>query len=219
MMRKIKKLNTKEILTKKDLIDAIKLYKKKAGQEGALIFFDTETTGLNIKYDLPFVLPWGFMIDDEAFIYCVDKDKDPHLFQQTALTIVKLAKDKGLCGHNIKYDLHMLNNINIETPDDILYRDTMILIRLAHDALTVANGGPPLGLKEYATKYIDRSAKDHEHLLKEERKNIAKEYNTILKNRLYKIDRKWTISYLNDYFKDVLHSVDTLDERARAVYL
>ena len=219
MMRKIKKLNTKEILTKKDLIDAIKLYKKKAGQEGALIFFDTETTGLNIKYDLPFVLPWGFIVDDEAFIYCVDRDKDQHLFQQTGLAIVKLATDKGLCGHNIKYDLHMLNNIGIETPDEIHYRDTMILIRLAHDALTVANGGPPLGLKEYATKYIDRSAKDHEHLLKEERKNIAKEYNTILKNRLYKVDRKWTISYLNDYFKDVLHSVDTLDERARAVYL
>ena len=216
-MRNIIKANFKVIENKQDLLDAIKTHKK---VKGSTIYFDTETTGLNIKYDTPFLLPWGYISNNnEAYIYCVDIDKDEELFKQTALTIIAMAKKYGLCGHNIKYDLHMLNNININTPDDIHYIDTMVLIRLAHDALTPENGGPPLGLKEYATKYIDRNAKDTEHIVKSERTAIAKEYNKILKDRLYKVDKKWTIKYLDEFFKDVLNSADTLDDKAREVYL
>ena len=218
-MLKIKELKLKKIKCKEDLIEAIKNYKKKSLVETSPIFFDTETTGLNIKYDTPFLLPWGFVCKDVAYIYCIDIDDDEHLFKQTAQAIIELAKTSALVGHNIKFDLHMLNNIGIDTPDEVHYRDTMILIRLAHDALTPENGGPPLGLKEYASKYIDRNAKDNERLVKEERKNIAKEYNKALKDTLYKVDRKWTISYLTDYFKDVLHNIDTLDDKTKTAYL
>ena len=214
-MRKIKEVKMKQLFTVEELIEAIKEYNK---SRGALLFFDTETTGLNIKYDTPFLLPFGYMYKDTAYIYCVDIENE-ETFYQAALSLIALArKGKGLCGHNIKYDLHMLNNIKIDTPDNIHYIDTMILIRLAHDALTPENGGPPLGLKEYATKYIDRSAKDHEHLIKAERMQIAKDYNKKLKDALYKIDRKWTIRYLDEYFKDVLHSVDTLDDNVKEAY-
>lgn len=216
-MRSIKNIETKVIKTKSDLIEAIKKYK--SIKEGSRIYFDTETTGLNIKYDLPFLLPWGFRKDDTAYIYCVDREADEHLFLQTAIVILKLAKDQGLCGHNIKFDLHMLENIGVELPEDLHYIDTMVLIRLAHNALTPANGGPPLGLKEYAVKFIDRGAKDHEHVVKSERTSISKQYNKELKEKLYKVDRRWTISYIDDYFKDVLHSADTLDEAIRPAYL
>lgn len=220
-MRKIKEVKTKVLKTKADLIKAIKHYKSVTKKEGSIIFFDTETTGLNIKYDLPFLLPWGYMSLDykTAYIYCVDRDADSDLFTQTALVIERLAKQKGLCGHNIKYDIHMLDNIGVSLPDDLHYIDTMVLIRLAHDALTPENGGPPLGLKEYAVKYIDRSAKDNERIVKAERTSISKEYNRTLKDVLYKVDRKWTLKYIDEYFKDVLHSVDTLDENVRPAYL
>ena len=220
-MRKIKEVKTKVLKTKADLIKAIKHYKSVTKKEGSIIFFDTETTGLNIKYDLPFLLPWGYMSLDykTAYIYCVDRDADSDLFTQTALVIERLAKQKGLCGHNIKYDIHMLDNIGVSLPDDLHYIDTMVLIRLAHDALTPENGGPPLGLKEYAVKYIDRSAKDNERIVKAERTAISKEYNRTLKDVLYKVDRKWTLKYIDEYFKDVLHSVDTLDENVRPAYL
>lgn len=220
-MRKIKEVKTKVLKTKADLIKAIKHYKSVTKKEGSIIFFDTETTGLNIKYDLPFLLPWGYMSLDykTAYIYCVDRDADSDLFTQTALVIEKLAKQKGLCGHNIKYDIHMLDNIGVSLPDDLHYIDTMVLIRLAHDALTPENGGPPLGLKEYAVKYIDRSAKDNERIVKAERTEISKAYNKTLKDVLYKVDRKWTLKYIDEYFKDVLHSVDTLDENVRPAYL
>ena len=220
-MRKIEQVKLTPIKTMQDLLDAIKFYKKISKGEGSIIFFDTETTGLNIKYDLPFLLPWGFLSPDNktAYIYCTDIDINKSVFEQTAMAITALARDKGMCGHNIKYDIHMLNNLGITTPDDIHYIDTMILIRLAHDALTPENGGPPLGLKEYATKYIDRSAKDHEHLVKVERTNIAKQYNKLLKEALYKVDRVWTLKYIDEYFKDVLNSVDTLDPEVRQAYL
>ena len=220
-MRKIKEVKTKVLRTKADLIKAIKHYKSVTKKEGSIIFFDTETTGLNIKYDLPFLLPWGYMSLDckTAYIYCVDRDAASDLFTQTALVIEKLAKQKGLCGHNIKYDIHMLANIGVKLPDDLHYIDTMVLIRLAHDALTPENGGPPLGLKEYAVKYIDRSAKDNERIVKAERTSISKEYNRTLKDVLYKVDRKWTLKYIDEYFKDVLHSADTLDENIRPAYL
>ena len=218
-MRKIAHLEMNELKSMDDLIEAIKLYKQRTEGKGALVFFDTETTGLNIKYDSPFLIPWGYYIEDTAYIYCVDVDKDKHLFEQTALAILLLAKDQGLVGHNIKYDLHMLTNIGVKLPDDLHYVDTMILIRLAHNALTPENGGPPLGLKEYAVKYIDRSAKDNERIVKQERTAIAKEYNKLLKDKLYKVNTKWTLRYIDEYFKDVLHSVDTLEERARDAYI
>ena len=81
MMRKIRRTFIKEIETTSDLLDAIKTYKSMK-EEGLLIFFDTETTGLNIKYDLPFLLPWGFIDKyNDAYVYCVDVDKNKHLFK------------------------------------------------------------------------------------------------------------------------------------------
>ena len=210
MMRKILKTNFKVITNKSDLIEAIKLYKKYK----TLIFFDTETTGLNIKYDTPFLLPWGFLNKNntEAFIFCVDIDNNKDLFIETAKVLRILAsQNRGLCGHNIKYDLHMLDNIGVELWDNINYIDTMVLIRLAHNALTPENGGPPLGLKEYSAQYIDRAAKTEEKLVKSLRTDLSKRYNKELKEQLYKIDRKWTLSYINDYFKDILHNINTLD--------
>lgn len=221
MMRKIIKQDFKVIETMQDLLDAIKHYKKLSKGEGSIIFFDTETTGLNIKYDLPFLLPWGYLNPEQnhAYIYCVDRDAAKEVFDQTACAIVALAKDKGLCGHNIKYDIHMLNNINVATPDNLHYIDTMVMIRVAHDALTPENGGPPLGLKEYSYRFIDRNARDHEHAVKSERTDISKQYNKVLKDKLYKVDRTWTLKYIDDYFKDVLHSVDTLTPTVKEAYL
>lgn len=221
MSRLLKDYEMKEIKTKKDLIDAIVKYKEITQGKGSIIFFDTETTGLNIRYDTPFLIPWGFIDykNEKAYIYVCDIDVDARLFKQTCKVVVELSKDKGLCGHNTKYDIHMLNNIGVETPDEIHYMDTMIYIRLAHDALTPENGGPPLGLKEYCVKYIDRSAKDNEHIVASLRTDMSKKYNRDLKDRLYKIDKKYTAKYLDEYFKDVLHNANTLEPRAREVYL
>lgn len=219
-MRRIKVVNRKVIKSKTGLLEAIKDYKRITKGKG-VIFFDTETTGLNIKYDTPFLIPWGFLSEDNktAYIYCCDRTVDENLFKLVCQTVIALSEHSKLVGHNIKFDIHMLNNIDVKTPDNIQYVDTMILIRLAHDALTPENGGPPLGLKEYAVKYIDRSAKDSERLVRTERTDIAKTYNKLLKDALYKIDKKWTLKYLDTYFKDVLNTIDTLDDEIRYAYI
>ena len=205
-----------EIKNKQDLLDVIGLYKSGKPE---VIFFDTETDGLHIKNNKPFLLQFGFVVNvDELHIYLVDREENEHLFKQAALTMFKLAsKTKYLCGHNIKFDLHMLANLDLEYPARNV-TDTMVRIRVAHDALKPENGGPPLGLKEYATMFIDRNAKLHEHELAAERQSIAKEYNVDLKNKLRAVDKIWTTRYLDEYFKDVLHNVDTLPENVREIY-
>ena len=35
---------------------------------------------------------------------------------------------------------------------------------------------------------------------------------------LYKVDKKWTLKYIDDYFKDVLNSINTLDDNIRTAY-
>ena len=214
-MRRLRDIQS-EIETKQDLLDIIGLFK--SGKPD-VIFFDTETDGIHIKNSKPFLLQFGFVVNvDELHVFYVDRELHPDLFEQTVLTMFKLAsKCEHLCGHNVKFDLHMLANLGYEYKGNNL-TDTMVRIRVAHDALTPENGGPPLGLKEYATMFIDRNAKLHEHELTAERQSIAKEYNVDLKNKLRAIDKIWTMKYLDDYFKDVLHSVNTLPENVRDVY-
>ena len=215
-MRKLRDIQS-EIKTKQDLLDVIGLFK--SGKPD-VIFFDTETDGIHIKNNKPFLLQFGFVVNvDELHVFEIDRELHPDLFKQTVLTMFKLAsKCEYLCGHNVKFDLHMLANLGYKYTGNNL-TDTMIRIRVAHDALTPENGGPSLGLKEYATMFIDRNAKLHEHELAAERQSIAKEYNIDLKNKLRAIDKVWTMKYLDDYFKDVLHSVDTLPENVRDVYI
>jgi len=214
-MRRLRDIQT-ELKTKQDLLDVISLFKSGHPE---VIFFDTETDGVHIINNKPFLLQFGFVVNgDELHVYYVDRLEYPKLFEQTVLAMFKLAtKCKYLCGHNIKFDLHMLANLGYNYNSNNV-TDTMIRIRVAHDALTQANGGPPLGLKEYATMFIDRNAKLHEHELAAERKSIAKEYNVDLKNKMRAVDKRWTMKYLDEYFKDVLHNVDTLPENVREIY-
>ena len=136
---------------------------------------DTETTGLHILSDVPFVVQFGFLDipRGRGFTFAVDLEHTS--FAKEVLTYWdKVAHSLKLyMGHNIKFDLHMLENIGFKYEDTNL-TDTQFYIRYGHDALHTSEGGPPLGLKEYATRYIDKDAKLHETKLKRERSGIAK---------------------------------------------
>src|SRR5574344_1645793 len=173
--------NEVDIQTKQDLLSMIKLFKEHKVTEAA---FDTETTGLNIRLDKPFLFQFGWMHEGCIFSYVIDIEAHPKLGYETIWSAFNLiSKGKAFIGHNVKFDLHQCRNLGIEYKTNNLV-DTQVCIRLAHDALTPANGGPPLGLKEYASQYIDRSAKDHERLLKRERTDLAKTYNLKLITKL-----------------------------------
>lgn len=189
--------------------------------------FDTETDGLHIIKSKPFLFQWGWIADNCIKSYVVDIQRQPKLAKATIALWNKLVtKAKIYLGHNIKYDLHMLTNIKLPYIYENM-SDTMFYIRAAHDALTPANGGPPLALKDYAARYITPNAKFHEQAIKRERSEIAKRINAKLCLRLkdcvmpanekYK---SYTIGYLNTVFNDTLADYKNLPtEEARQAYM
>jgi DNA polymerase I-like protein with 3'-5' exonuclease and polymerase domains len=141
---------------------------------------DTETDGLHIKNSKPFVIQFGFLDvpNKRGFTFVIDLENTYKSFSEEVLNYWDTVAHSLDCymGHNIKFDLHMLANIGHEYRGDNL-TDTMFYIRYGHDALHPEEGGPPLGLKEYATRYIDRNAKLHESKLNKDKTNITKVYN------------------------------------------
>ncbi len=190
---------------------------------------DTETSGLHIINDKPFVVQFGFLDipNMRGFTFAVDLEHCP-IAEEILSYWDEVAKTlKIYMGHNIKFDLHMLHNIGHEYKEDNL-TDTMFWIRYGHDAKHPEEGGPVMGLKDYAKQYIDRSAKDHEKTLSQERTKIAKKYNDQLKRMLNESNAKlpegyktksFTLSVINDMFSDCIFEVTDLPEDIREVYL
>ena len=191
--------------------------------------FDTETTGLHIILDKPFIFQFGFLHPTDitkGYTFLVDFRDNPSAKQiiNEWHDIVKTSK--LYLGHNIKFDLHMLKNIGIEYRTENM-SDTQFYIRYATDALHPEEGGAPLGLKDFVARYIDINAKYHEKLLAKQRTEIAKEYNTKLKNALavlgapppkYKA-RSYTLGVVQELFKDPLFDIDDLPEDVKTIYL
>ena len=217
--------NLTHISTNQQANDMVLLYKKMQPDACA---FDTETTGLHIILDKPFLFQFGWVCKDcfEGYAFSVDLERQPDLAKQVIEIWHKLvSKAKVYLGHNIKYDLHMLTNIGLPyTTENV--SDTMFYIRYAHDALHQSEGGPPLKLKDYAAKYIDRNAKTHEKLLDQEKTSKAKAYNEMLKRRLRNCKlpeglnyKSFTLSAINDMFKDPIAEVTDFPEDIQQAYL
>lgn len=190
--------------------------------------FDTETTGLHIKLDVPFLFQFGYCdpIDPElGYTFLIDLRiclTRKQIIQEW-LEIAKSAQHNF--AHNVKFDMHMLDNINIPVRYDNL-DDLMFYIRYGTDAVHVEEGGAPLQLKPFAARYIDANAKYHEKLLDNEKTLIAKQYNAKLKNMLIgKVpDVKWgaksyTLSVIQNMFKDPLFDISDLPEDILESYL
>ena len=220
--------NLVHIVTNQQANDMVSLFKHSSPTVCA---FDTETTGLHIILDKPFLFQFGWICPNcmEGYAFAVDIERQPNLAKQVIKVWHKLvSKAKLYLGHNVKYDLHMMINLGLPyTTENV--SDTMFYIRYAHDALHQSEGGPPLGLKEYSAKYIDRNAKSHEKLLDQEKTSKAKEYNNMLKRRLQSCKlpenlkdkgyKSFTLSAIDDLFKDPIAEVSDFPEDVQQAYL
>ena len=169
--------------------------------------FDTETDGLNILRCKPFLYQFGWYDEDtmQGWTFAIDLEQYPILGRQVIKVWQALVRHAPIyLGQNVKYDLHMVANIDLPYDGDNI-SDLQMWIRLGMDAIPVREGGPPLKLKDFATKYIDATAKEHEHLLDVERTKIAKELNLKLRKRL-----NWKQSEIDDFFKDPIHDAQDL---------
>ena len=199
------------ITTEEDLEMMQKLYSASVILAAA---FDTETTGLHHIYDRPFLFQFGWVTPDyKGYTFAVDLENYPELARRTITIWNILATQAPIyLGHNIKFDLHMLINIGIPYEYENV-SDTMVWIRLGSDAIPERKGGSPLGLKPFAKKFIDPSAKDMDSKLQEERTAISKDLNAKLKQRL-----GCTKKVIDEFFKDKLHTEEDLPENMRKSY-
>lgn len=210
-MRKIT-WHSKTITTNADAETMRNLYRTTQQTAAA---FDTETTGLSHMRDKPFLYQFGWYDEAtmEGYTWAVDIERQPLLAQQVIKVWHALVKDAPIyIGQNVKYDLHMMTNINLPYDGDNI-SELMAWIRLGTNAVAEKNGGAPLKLKKFAARYIDKSAANHEKKIDEERTKIAKDLNLKLRKKL-----GWLQKDIDTFFKDKLNDVEDLPEDKREAY-
>lgn len=170
-----------------------------------MVTLDSETTGLHIKKDQPFMWVFGWLTPRDrrkpGFKGRVFSFEHNPAILKAVLTLAKRAK--VTLGNNIKYDFHMLEN---GTPwKEVMQRlgnvvDNMCLTRLVVDAVSARDGGDQLSLKFLAEKYVEPYAKHFEKAVKRELTRINGERRNVLK-ALLKPFKGWGIGKIEDVFK------------------
>lgn len=158
--------------------------------------FDTETTGLHIILDRMFLFQFGFTDEktEEGYVSCIDMDNpDARMF--ISLCLAHVTKSKYFVAANTKYDLHMLKNDGFDYVESNL-TDLQFYIRWGHDNIQTEKGGPPLKLKDYCARYVDRNAKDSERELSVLKKKFKKLHGRDA--GYHELDRATVINYAMD---------------------
>lgn len=119
------------------------------------IGFDTETTGLNIVRDTPFLVSFGYWNKVYTFDY------NPEMFK--ALTDFCVINNIPMFAHNAKYDYHMVQNGGSPIPDSAKLYDSITVARLTENA----DERESMSLETLGIKYIDDEAKFAGHIIKD----------------------------------------------------
>lgn len=151
------------------------------------LIYDTETTGINIRTDKPFLFQYG-LVDEHLNLI------DVQIFDATDTAakqkfIQHLINTPTLVGHNIKFDIHMAINdgIDINIFENKNYIDTACLARLVIDHDTQTDPTFSTALKKLAMRYLGIDAANEERILKLELSRLVSEHKA--KMRQYFIDQ------------------------------
>lgn len=165
--------------------------------------FDTETTGLHLKKDRPFLAAVCF--SDQVYVFEANKGMLTW-FPDWAKTV------EMVYAHNTTYDMHMLGNVvGDKIPLQVKnWGDTMGLARLSFEAVSTRDGGDSLKLKAIGKKHIDstsdRFEKDVKAWLKAKKMQDRKELIASLKQ--IKDDKgRWSISRFEEESKKKITSL------------
>jgi len=136
------------------------------------IGFDTETTGLNIITDKPFLVSFGY--NNKVYTF----DYRPDFFGQLITMIKQL--EIPLFAHNAKFDYHMVANGGSPIPDNVKLYDSITVARLTENA----DERESMSLEALGIKYVDDEAKFAGHVIKDIIHKIDKENRDKLKEGL-----------------------------------
>jgi len=133
------------------------------------IIIDTETTGLNIIVDKPFLIQYGLVDENlqltQTTLFDPTTDIKERQYFENLLQIIPT-----IVGHNIKFDIHMLINAGFKQSYfvDKNYIDTAVMARLVVNHDEQADKTFLVGLKKLAVRYLGINSADEEHKLKVE---------------------------------------------------
>lgn len=182
-----------------------------------IVAIDTETTGLNIIKDTPFlfIIAWKVNGINEGKTFVIEYN--PMIVRE----ILKLFSScEYIIGANIKYDLHMLRNGGSPFPFEILNEkcsltDVRILRRLTMES-DANHQDERMALKQMAVKFIDANANADE-------KNIAELIRK--QNLLHRNFLKSMLSPMNykpvdvdNTIKDCRYGIEALPIEVRNIY-
>lgn len=172
-----------------------------------LCVIDSETTGLHVIKDKPFMWVFGWLLPRSK--QTKDLKGRVFAFRQDERLLNKVfelfAKTKIAIGHNLKFDLHMFVNggvplKKVTSLTNII--DTMGVCRMSFEAASARDGGDLLGLKKVSEKYIDEHAEEFEKEVRKELSKINNEKRDVLKEGLTRFrDIGWGIGRLNDAYR------------------
>ena len=138
------------------------------------IGWDTETTGLNIIIDKPFLMSFGWStIDGYNCVFTIEYTPKVGniLFDYCS------KHDIPLFAHNAKFDYHMVENGGSPISENIKLYDSITVARLTENA----DERESMSLENLGIKYVDDEAKFAGHVIKDIIHKIDKERRDILK--------------------------------------
>ena len=136
----------------KHLKDSHEVYESLLKARGvSYIGFDTETTGLNIITDKPFLLSYGWENNGEKYVYTVDYTKDVGKVFVDFVTKYYIP----LFAHNAKHDYHMFQNGGSPIYDNTTIYDSITVARLTENA----DERISMSLESLGTRYVDEESK------------------------------------------------------------
>lgn len=168
-----------------------------------LVSIDTETTGLHIILDKPFLMTFGIYTKDEkAYAFSIPITSDS-IMAIKKLLLEKFKEATKIIFFNAKYDCHMLYNVGLDLISlfNNKITDVSIYARLGLEAISPREGGPVLSLKTLAQKFIDKNAKVYEHKVAMLKKDIKLRKTNKLKSMGVKM--KDLDTFLSDKINDV----------------
>ncbi len=145
------------------------------------LIYDTETTGLNIVKDKPFMFQYGLVDHNLQLI----ETKWFHVKDKASRDIFKqhLESITTIVGHNIKFDIHMAINdgFDVSLFDKKNFIDTSVLARLVLDHDLQTDKTFSTALKILGVRYLGVDSNSEERALKMELSRLVSEHKQRMK--------------------------------------